>query len=256
MSVEIFYCSYKPDLVWLLYSLQLLQKHLGGDYHTTIVLEPECRADVTNWGFQNVSYIFNQRRQADGYQHAMAVKMNADNFTDADWIAILDSDHLLMEPWPLDNAWWRGKALVRYRDWDSDPADKGLAAAQAIWRPPVERMLGLELARDYMLGPPFLFHRSMFSRLRARVAAQSGVSFTDYAWSDVPFSIKTFASHPYKLCDYEALGLYAVTFAPEQHTAVPYRDNPNPFRVFWSHGDWNAGLQHQLDDILKGAHPN
>src|SRR5262252_8796043 len=99
MKIGVFYCSYKPDLVWLIYSIQLVQKFLAGDYGITVVLEPDC--DVRDWGFKNVRYITHTRRQADGYQHAMAVKLSADSFTDADWIFILDSDHLLLGPWSV-----------------------------------------------------------------------------------------------------------------------------------------------------------
>jgi hypothetical protein len=49
-----------------------------------------------------------------------------------------------------------------------------LIVGKKIWGPPTERTLGVELDRDYMVGPPFIFWRDTFSLVRARIARNNG----------------------------------------------------------------------------------
>jgi hypothetical protein len=120
MNLDVVYVSYRKDLAWLCYSIQLLQKHLSGTYRIVVRLEPDCKEIVDHWGFTNVTYIY-ANPWPDGYHFAMFEKLCADNYTDTELIMLLDSDHLLLEPVPLENFFWENKPVIRYREWDEDP---------------------------------------------------------------------------------------------------------------------------------------
>jgi hypothetical protein len=250
MNLEVFYVSYRRDLHWLAYSLQLLFKHLRGSYHVTVHLEENCRDVVSEWRVP-VHYIFEKRIWPDGYHWAMSRKALADTYVKGDPIMLLDSDHMLMEPAYVEDFIEDGFPTIRYRDWDEDPNDQSLVVGRAKWGPPTERVLGIPLDRDYMIGPPFVFLRDTFRGMRQRIEEITGLPFADVVRSEVPFDYKRFLDHEMHFCDYEALGLYAAKFQPERYILKHHpRGTHWPFRVYWSWGDWSPGLQAKLDDLL------
>jgi hypothetical protein len=83
----------------------------------------DCKEIVDHWGFTNVTYIY-AKPWPDGYHFAMFEKLCADNYTDTELIMLLDSDHLLLEPVPIENFFWENKPVIRYREWDEDPSDQ------------------------------------------------------------------------------------------------------------------------------------
>jgi hypothetical protein len=112
------------------------------------------------------------------------------------------------------------------------------------------------LDRDYMRGPPFIFARKTFARMRERVEETTGLPFHDAVYSDKPYDYRSFLTHPKVFCDYEALGLYAAKFEPHNYTLV--KQDPTqewPFRVFWSYGDWNQPTRELLDSLLHRPEP-
>jgi hypothetical protein len=249
-TVGVVYLTYKNDLCWICYSLQLLVKHLKGPYRITVIAEPDCQEIIKTWGLP-VTYHYVEPWK-DGYAFAMYQKSLADQYTDSELIMILDSDHMLLEPCALGSFFIDAKPIIRYRPWDQDPNDPGLAEGRRQWAPPTERVLGIPLDHDYMLGPPFLFWRDTFQGLRNRIEEVTGLSFHDAVYSAHPYHYTNFLKHPKVYCDYEALGLYAARFEPERYSLVPHVPGQHwPFRVFWSHGDWSAPLQAQFDELLK-----
>jgi hypothetical protein len=256
MKLGVFYCTYHRDLCWVVYSAQLLFKHLKADFQLTIVAEPDCEKVCSTWGLPSTTYHYVEPWK-DGYAFAMYQKSIADTYMqDADLVMLLDSDHILLEPATLDQFITGGKPLIHYREWDEDPNDVNLVEGYRQWAPPTERAVGIPLDRDYMRGPPFLFWRDTFSHLRERVQENTGLPFHDVVYSDKPFDYRSFLSHPKTYCDYEALGLYAAKFEPERYHVVHQRNDEHwPFHVFWSHGDWTQAIRDRLDNLLHRPEP-
>jgi len=251
MKIDACYCTYKKDLMWACYSLQLLRKHLQGEFGIVVVAEEDCKDTIDQWGIPGVTYQY-VKPWIDGYHHAMYQKLNMDTRSEADLLMLLDSDHLLMRPTSIESTLENGKPLVFYRNWDDYPDQPDMRIAREQWGPPTERCLGIPLDHDYMCGPPFNFWRDTFAATRARIEKVTGQPLYDVCYSDLPYDYRNFLNHPKRFCDYEALGLYSVKFEPERYALkhLP-RDNDNPFRVYWSHGDWSASLQRKLDDLLS-----
>lgn len=256
MKLGVFYCTYKPDLCWVVYSAQLLFKHLKADFKLTIVAEPDCEEICSKWGLPSTTYHYVEP-WPDGYAFAMYQKSIADSYIDdADYIMLLDSDHMLMRPAELSTFMDGVKPIIRYREWDYDLTDSSLVEGKRQWVPPTEKALGIPLDRDYMRGPPFIFWRKTFARVRERVEEVSGLPFHDAVYSDKPYDYRSFLTHPKVYCDYEALGLYAAKFEAHNYTVVEQRPDENwPFRVFWSYGDWNETTRNTLDSLLHRPEP-
>jgi hypothetical protein len=249
MTVDVVYITYRKDLSWICYSMQLLYKHLRGAFGVIVRAEENCKDVINTWGLP-VKYYYTEP-WSDGYAFAMYQKLIADQYSQADVIMLLDSDHILLEPAHIDDFLDQGKPIVRYRNWDEDPNDSDLTVGQRIWSPPIERTMGMQLDKNYMVGPPFMFWRETFTGVRTRVEEVTGLPFHDAIYSDAHYDYKKFLQHPMKFCDYEALGLYAAKFEPDRYVLKPHlRGAPWPFRVYWSHGDWTPNLQAKLDALL------
>lgn len=256
MKLDVFYCSYKKDLSWLVYSVQLLQKHLKADFRVHLVLEPDCEEICSKWGLPSATYYYRVPWR-DGYMWSMYTKTLADTYaTDSDLIMVLDSDHLLLEPARLEQFMDGNKPVIRWKSWNEDPHDGSLTEGYRQWAPPTERLLGIPLDRDYMRGPPFLFWRETFKAMRNRIEDVTGLPFHDAVYSDQPYDYRSFLSHQKTHCDYECLGLFASKFQPELYSLVHQPPDEHwPFRVFWSHGDWGPDLQAYFDKLLAQPEP-
>lgn len=252
MTADFYYVTHRKDLAWISYSMQLLHKHFRGAFGVIVIADPDCEEVCSTWRLPRTKYVY-AKPWPDGYSYKMYQVLMADQYSQADLIMLIDSDHILMEPFYfedlLDKA---GNPIIRYRRWDEDPNDTGLTVGLKVWGPPVERTLGVKLDHEYMIAPPFTFHRDTFPKVRTRVEQITGLPFERAVYSDVPFEYKKFLSHPKPFCDYEALGVYAAKFQPGRYSLQHYpRGQYWPFRVYWSHEDWNANLQARLDALLK-----
>jgi hypothetical protein len=235
VKVSIVYVSYRPDLIWLVHSLQLLFQHLKGDYEVIVRLDENCREVVKEWGVP-AKYIFLSHCWPDGYTHAMYQKMIADDCisSDTDIIWLLDSDHMLLREAHVNEFFFDGKPIIHYAEFIDLPEEYA-RVAQAKWKEPTERALGIPLDREYMITPPMAFWPDTLRSTRQRIVDYNRVSFIDFAYSDRPFKAETFLEHPMTLCDYETLGLYAATFESIRYAVRPV-PKEWPFKVYWSHG--------------------
>lgn len=250
MTLSVVYSTYRKDLAWISYSMQLLHKFFRGAFDVIVLAEKDCEDVCSTWGFPRTKYVYT-KPWGDGYAFAMYQKATADLHTDADLIALMDSDHILLEPMHFDDLLDKGNPIIRYRFWDEDPRDTSLTVGLQQWGPPTERVLGVKLDKDYMIAPPFLFHRDTFIKMRTRVEQVLGLPFDKAVYSDRHYDFRNFLKHPKVFCDYESLALYAAKFQPGRYSFVHHeRGTYWPLRVFWSHGDWNEALRARLDALL------
>jgi hypothetical protein len=250
VKLTVFYVTYRKDLCWIVYSAQLLHKHFRAAFDTVICAEEDCRDVCETWGLPRTTYHYT-KPWPDGYAFAMYQKTMADQFTDADLICLMDSDHILLEPAYLEDFMDHGKPIIRYRDWDEDPNDPSLIIGQQQWAPPTERVMGSSLDKDYMVGAPFIFWRDTFLGVRNRVEEVTGLPFHDAVYSDRPYVYTNFLNHPKVYCDFESLGLYGAKFQADRYHLVHHpRGLHWPFRTYWSHGDWTPSLQARFDGLL------
>lgn len=250
MTLDFVYVTHLRDLHWACYSLQLLHKNFRGAFGVHVRLEHDCESTIATWELPRTYYHY-VIPWKDGYNFQMYMKMMADEYSKADLIALIDSDHMLMEPLYIDDLLDHGRPVIGYRNWDEDPNDSALTVGRGHWGGPIQRTMGIELDREYMVRPPFVYWRDTFAKVRSRVEEVTGRSFRDVLYSETPYNYKNFLAHPKTFCDYEALGVYAAQFEPERYVLKHFERGTHwPLRVFWSHGDWTEALQKKLDELL------
>jgi len=248
MLCDIMIVSHKRDLVWLYYCLRLLLMNWKEPGSRIIVrLEDDCREGIKNWDLPGPIYYYWVHPWPDGYMFQMYQKCISDDFTHAEMMMMVDSDLMLIAPAKLEDFLQDGKPIIETLEWhQSSPV------AQQVWRRPVSRVMGMDLDKDYMVRAPNLYWRETFSKTRQRIVQATGRSFYDAVYSREHFNPARFLQHPVTFADFECLNLYAATFEPDRYVVRPQQLNPNnPFRLFWSHGDWSASLQAELDAKLQ-----
>ena len=100
MTIDILIVSYAKDLEWFRWSTAILEKNLTG-YRRIVAVVPEQDAKL----FKPIaderkamSLVPIKDWPGQGYYWQQNVKVNADQFTDADCIAHIDSDVFVKEP--------------------------------------------------------------------------------------------------------------------------------------------------------------
>lgn len=253
MTCDILIVSYWNDLSWLSYNLQFLNKNWKTPGRIIVRLEENCRHVVEQWGVTNVEYYY-IRPWPDGYCFAMWEKLNSPDYSDADFLLLIDSDIMLIEPASLEDQLEDGKPIVYYHEWDQAPGDvdsEAVSVSRRIWGAALERSMGVKLDKEYMIYHPFLYYPSTFHGVRRMVVDHKRQNFLDAVYSAVPFSAETFLEHHMPFVDYEALSFYAANFQADRYALRKAKGNYTPWEQYWSHGGFTPEIQAFLDQKLK-----
>lgn len=248
MRCDISIVSCKRDLHWLSYCLRLLRKNWQGDSRIIVRADEDCRNVTSRWEIPGVDFYY-VNPWPDSYAFQMFLKMVSDDYTDAELVLCVDSDLMCLEPASLDDLMMVGYPIIYYRNWE----EAGEEVARAVWREPTSRVMGMDLDKDYMVRPPFLYWRDTFGRARHQIARTTRRGFFESVYSAVPFKAETFMTHPHPFADFEALGLCAAKLEPARYRVIHHdqRIKKWPFRLYWSHGDWNQKVLATLEAALK-----
>jgi hypothetical protein len=252
MTLGIFAKSFRDDLGWLAYSLQLLEKFWRGEPpEVMVMLDQDCEEITSRWGLRWPKYLYVEPWK-DGYSHAMAMKTCADQFLpDCDLIMLLDSDTMLTGPCSMADITIDGLPVIEFRLWnDNDPR---LATSRQVWQSVSLASTGLELAVDFMVSVPRLYWRSTFALARDVVEQHHQKPFLEALRSDHPYDWHAFMEHPKTFCENQTLSMIATLMETSRYMIR----NPDlagwfktPFRQYWSHEPLPVA---ELEGLLRGA---
>jgi hypothetical protein len=213
-----------------------------------IRLDQDCEPIVKDWNFgPTVIYSYITDPWPDGYTMQMYEKMFADRISDADLIISWDSDLMLFAPATIETLMHEGKPIIEWCRWA-----ESLPVSEQVWRGPCERAMGMSMDCELMIQCPFLWWRDTYKLCREHIERVNGKSLYDTVYSNVPFRAENFLKHPMKFSEHECLNLYASKFQPERYHLRHAKEQPTdwPWRLYWSHGDWNQPLKSHLQTIL------
>jgi hypothetical protein len=134
-----------------------------GYRHVVVVVPPSSldrlpRDDIFNWKRVGLRAC---DEYADDYLGQQITKLNADAWTDADYVLIVDSDCVFRAPCSLASLFFDDqRPVIRYLSRSRRPATDG-------WRVCVEDFHGLPLPFDPLTASPWLYPVSLFGELRA-----------------------------------------------------------------------------------------
>lgn len=246
---SIFIKGCKEQLHWLCYGLQLLEKNWQApDPEIVVMLDRDCQEVVKTWGLlPHVDYIYVDP-WPDRYMHALWAKATADYWTRGDPIMLLDSDTIFLEKARLEDFMLGDRLKLPYLPWERAPV-----GAINIWPRVVRESTGLDLPADYLSTRPWPFWRSTFAGARGLVESYRGKNFYAAVYSEARYDWTQYCSHPFTFCEIETLGLYAASFEGRRYHAAELERIGWPAKVkdYWSHTEFTAAIQDELDQALK-----
>lgn len=173
MTLDIFYKTYRADIPWLKESLRTLEQHWRGHRNVVIVCPPGDANDVRALG-RKARVIPIEEHGIHGYIFQQAVKLNAHNYTDADYILFCDSDCIWIAPTtPSTYIRSDGKPELLFTPYSSVP--------EAIqWKAPTEAALGHEVFAEFMRRHPAVYRKQTLHKMDEWFVKKHGVPASQF----------------------------------------------------------------------------
>lgn len=243
-SCDIFIKTYPPDYEWLEYCLRSIERFAIG-FGKTVISYSEPDVNKTHpvspmfpFDFLKGCKVVNVGDQPDGYLWQQVIKLDADKYTDADYILYLDSDTILAKPVTPQTFFENGKIVWMMTPW---------AKTSTPWQPIIEKFLKRPVAFEFMRRAPQMVPRWLLSDLRSFCEIEHGMSMDAYVMSqpDRGFS------------EFNALGAFAFEFRQEKFhwidtVRIPEKDWPElVVDQRWSRGGLTPEIKAEWDKILS-----
>lgn len=169
--VDIFIKTREHDYPWLEWCLKGVQKFTSGFGRNIILTSDRTGINApAGWG---CSFVIQEDKEP-GYLWQQACKLNADQYTDADYILFMDSDCVFTRPVTPDDFIKDGKPI-----WLHTPLDQA-RPDQHVWAPVMEKFLGKKPQHEFMRRHPFIVPRWAFQELRTFCQYRHGKSIDEY----------------------------------------------------------------------------
>ena len=235
--------TYWKDLPWFALALRSIVRFAHGFSEVVVAMPETSRA----WFVRDVDALEACRASdaklvfvatvADDYLGQQITKLQADTFTDAEFIAHVDSDCIFNRPTTAAELVAGGRPRIVTCTLDE-------LGRHHPWRAPTEAFLGEAVAFDYMQQPPFVYPRGLYGRVRAFCIAQHDVTIERYVG----------ACPPRGFSEFNVLGAYAHRHAPELLEFVSRESAPKPCcDWYWSWGGLDAGSRQRIERALADS---
>jgi hypothetical protein len=240
-ATDIVIRSHARDFVWLRYCLAAVDRWCRGFRRVIVVVPRRSAPRLARVRFPCDDVVLCDD-VAEDYLGQQVTKLHADELTDAELIAHLDSDCILRRPLtPADLADPAGRPRIAM-------TPNACFAGRGPWQEATERLLGAPVAYDYMRRQPLMFPRWLYPALRDDAKRRHGVSLRDYVLASAPLDVSEF----------NALGAFAHrhhadAFAWERWPSTAYDER---FALIcWSWGGVDAALGSALDAVSGAGAP-
>jgi FkbM family methyltransferase len=146
-TLDVFYVTYLHDLEWFQWSIFLLNKHLSG-FRKIVAVAPIQDAAIFS-KFKGIEWHFIEDWPERNYFWQQWVKMNANTYTDAEYILHIDSDVMVTEPCDCEDFFVGGSPVWLYQSYAS-------LGDKVPWQKFTESAYRKEVGDEYMRGFPFV----------------------------------------------------------------------------------------------------
>jgi len=239
MTADIFIRSYWKDLEWLQACVASIQKYCEGFRDVVVTLPHSSQAWLRRSPLPagiRVEFCDDYR---DDYLGQQVTKLQADTFTDADYICHVDADCIFYrrttpQDFILDG---RPRILKQRRD---------LIPQEWPWRKPVEKFLGFQLLYDFMRQPPFVFPRWLYPEVREHCLSLHKLELAAYV-----------VSQPARgFSEFNVLGALAWQRHHQSFVWIDAAGQPTVephCRWYWSWGGMDASIKAEIANILDDS---
>jgi len=223
--VDILIVTYPKDYKWLEWSFKTLRKHMTGYRNIHIVLQGQSEfCERPNIISNGVTLHYEPGWEGRGYFHQQWIKLNADKYSDADYILHIDSDSFVKGPCDVMD-FFEGNKPVWLWSWYTDLGDT------VPWQAPTEKAVGATVDKEYMRTPVVIMDIRTYPSVRNKMAELHGDA-SGYIF-EAPVS-------GYKFSEYNVAGYVADTQQNSFYEWV-YREEYdkwppgiNKIQQFWS----------------------
>lgn len=236
MICDIFIKTYPADYEWLKYCCRSINKFAAG-FRKTVIIAPDERHDSEGYEWQQRHEYGLGNPRFDGYLSQQVFKLNADTFSDAEFILHIDSDTIFTRPVTPETYFTNDKI-----DWMMTP----YSMIETPWQPITEKFLGQPVEFEFMRRPPQMLPHWLYAALRERCVKRNGRTLDQYVMEQ-----------PYRaFSEYNALGAFAYYFYRDKFNwintvQVPESEWPTlTVLQKYSHGGLTPEIVAEFEHIL------
>lgn len=231
MTVDWFYKTYPADFPWMVFSLRSLQKFATGFRKIVVV----CSEQQPPTGTAEQVYMAHE--SGDPYMTQQLIKMHADCFTDAEFIAYMDSDTILTTNVTPDSFIVHCRRPIAYFTPYASLGEK-----DRIWQKPTSDFLGEQVTNEFMRRHPFVIPRKLLSEFRAFCWQQHGHSIESY--------VRGLGTRDFS--EFNAIGAYLFKY---HHDKMEWRNTDEQMgesfvMQSWSYGGITPEIRATMEGIL------
>lgn len=248
MQVHILILSWSPDMEWLRFALRSIRRFARGFSGVTVVYPTQDDAVMRPLCESLGARPFPREEPPPplGHLGQNLAKARADQFVPDGTTHVLhfDSDCILTADATPEHYMRGGRPVLVHRRWeDAGPAD--------CWREPTRRALGWDPVFETMACTPLFFDVRVYPMMRAHVEHVHSTAFDQYVMGCRP-------TWPYGFCEFNALGNFALSRAPEMCAPVlvgqrPWTGLADNIRQLWSHDDLQDDMRAWLEETIEGG---
>ena len=229
MKTSIFIKTWSGDIPWLKYCLQSIKLYGSGFEEVVIVADESCVQDV--YPIADGARVIPVGDWTNGYIQQQWVKLNADQYTDADQILFVDSDCVFHTPFTPESYMRDGKPILLKTDYQ-------LLGSSIVWQAITSDFVGWYVDYEYMRRLPWMYKRSSLQNFRKTYLKLYNHL---YGMEDRSFS------------EFNVLGAYIDRFEKDQYyisdTSVWMSESVA--EQFWSWGGITPEIQTRINQYLK-----
>ncbi len=238
MTCDILIKSCARDARWLPRLFRGLVRFASG-FRDVVVLFPEDeRSAIDGMGLTRERVILT-RENGDRYVFQQLCKLNADRYTDADFVFHVDSDCVLTGPASPETYFTDKLPQMLHTPY---AALEGSGATG--WRAGTERTMERPVPLEFMRRLPLVYPREAYGRFRSFVERTHSTAFEDFVMRPPPGAMPS---------EFNWLGAYCWFFMHDRFHWIDTLTEPlppNPLRQFWSHSLLRDDEIDRLDGLL------
>lgn len=250
MTTDILIRSYEKDFGWLAYCLLSCQKRAHGFRYIHIVV-PTADMGSVPVGDDPRVIVHATEDYCVGYNTQQITKLNADSYSDADFVCHLDSDCIWTEDVTPEDFFKEGKPIIFREMGDESP-----------WPPITYKALGWYDPYDYMRRFPFVYPRDIYWAFRNWFGENKGVSVENYIVNHPNLKHEKFLSvkfsdfhkweydYGWRFSEFNTLGAWAHKCWHDRFYWGAANEFPMKVRQWWSYNVIDHHRQ-EVEDLLK-----
>src|SRR5882757_8087491 len=172
MVTDLFIKSYPADYRWLVFALRSIQRFATG-FRRVVVVVPEGSAAPPSGTNEEVFYC---REYFNPYLFQQWIKLNADAYTDSEFVTFLDSDTIFTRPVSPDLLIKDNRKPV----WLYTPYSSLSGDDSKTWLQPTSLAIKRDVPHEFMRRHPFTIQRWALVSFRQWFLRNHGISLEDY----------------------------------------------------------------------------